>query len=62
MSHQMQCFIFICIISLLEHGYIVYTTFMQIFVLIYIHRIDLNADIAEIFAGDLYCFSNVFYI
>ena len=62
MPHKMQCFIFICIISLLEYSYIIHSTFMEIFIFIYIHRIDLNADITEIFPGDFYCFPNIFHI
>jgi len=62
MSHKMQGFILICIVGFLEYRYIIYATFMKIFILIYIYRIDLNTDISEIFPGNLHCFSDIFYI
>ena len=62
MTCQMQGFVFIGIIGLLENSYIICAAFMKICVLIRIHRIHLKTDYLEIFSSDLTGLSDIFYI
>ena len=62
MSHKMKCLIFVCIISFLKNRDVIHTTFMQILIFVYIHRINLNSDIFEIFSCNLYSFTDIFHI
>ena len=58
-SHQVKLFIAVAVISLLKDRNIVNTAFMEIFVLIGIHGIYLNADHAEIFSCQLAGFADI---
>ena len=62
MSCQMQSFILVRIISLLENRHIICAAFMKICIFIGIHRINLKADHLEIFSRDLTGFSDVLHI
>ena len=62
MACQMQSFVFIRIISLLENRHIICAAFVKICVLIRIHRIHLKTDYLEIFPGDLTSLSDIFHI
>ena len=58
---QMQCLIFVRIVSFLEYGHIVCTAGMQICIFIGIDRINFKTDDFEIFAGNLAGLTNVFH-
>ena len=62
MACQMQGFVFIRIIGLLENSYIICTAFVKICILIRIHRIHFKTYHLEIFPGNLAGFSDIFYI
>ena len=50
---EMQGFVLLIVIGLLEYGDVVHAAFMQISVLVHVQRIDLDADDAEILARQL---------
>ena len=62
MACQMQGFVLIRIIGLLENGHIICTAFVKICILIRVHRIHFKAYYLEIFPGDLAGFSDIFHI
>ena len=62
MACQMQGFVLIRIIGLLENGHIICTAFVKICILIRVHRIHFKAYYLEIFPGNLAGFSDIFYI
>ena len=56
---EMQGFVLLVIIGLLEYGDVVHAAFVQISVLVHVQRIDLDADDAEILARQLDRFADV---
>src|SRR5699024_10130374 len=60
MACQMKSLILVCMICLLKNCHIVCSAFMEIGVLIRIHRIDLQTDDPEIFSGNLTGLSDIF--
>ena len=61
MACQMKSLILVCMICLLKNCHIVCSAFMEIGVLIRIHRIDLQTDDPEIFSGNLTGLSDIFH-
>ena len=62
MPHQMQGFIFVRVVGLLEHGHIVHAALVEIPVFVHIDRINLDADIPEILPGNLHRLADIVHI
>ena len=58
---QVEGLVFVCVIRLLEDGDVIRAAVPQVAVFVGVHGVDLQADHAEVFPGDLHGFADVLH-